>query len=155
VTEQAACSAVPRLVAGLPPVEVALVVVVRFRDRKLAHEHICWDQASVLAQVGLIDPARLPVAVADPARLTSLPESREKNRLTPEIAGLITNNARQINCLRSRHRAPSGTVLREAGRPLRERAGRESLDMTASPSFHHRIITYYYGNCHIDDTSTM
>jgi carboxymethylenebutenolidase len=50
------------------PVEVALVVVVRFRDGKLAHEHIYWDQASVLAQLGLIDPARLPVAGVDSAR---------------------------------------------------------------------------------------
>lgn len=50
------------------PVEVALVVIVRFRDGKLAHEHIYWDQASVLAQLGLIDPAKLPVAIADSAR---------------------------------------------------------------------------------------
>jgi carboxymethylenebutenolidase len=49
-------------------VEVALVVIVRFRDGKLAHEHIYWDQASVLAQLGLIDPAKLPVAAADSAR---------------------------------------------------------------------------------------
>jgi len=50
------------------PVEVALVVVVRFRDGKLAHEHIYWDQASVLAQLGLIDPEGLPVAGIDSAR---------------------------------------------------------------------------------------
>jgi carboxymethylenebutenolidase len=50
------------------PVEVALVVVVRFRNGKLAHEHIYWDQASVLAQLGLIDPAKLPVVGADSAR---------------------------------------------------------------------------------------
>src|SRR5688500_2934950 len=43
-------------------VRVALVVIVRFRDGKLAHEHIYWDQASVLAQLGLIDPNKLPVA---------------------------------------------------------------------------------------------
>jgi carboxymethylenebutenolidase len=46
------------------PVEVALVVIVRFRDGKLAHEHIYWDQASVLAQLGLLDAARLPVGGA-------------------------------------------------------------------------------------------
>jgi carboxymethylenebutenolidase len=50
------------------PVAVALVVIVRFRDGKLAHEHIYWDQASVLAQLGLIDADRLPVAGADSAR---------------------------------------------------------------------------------------
>ena len=43
-------------------VRVALVVIVHFRDGKLAHEHIYWDQASVLAQLGLIDAAKLPVA---------------------------------------------------------------------------------------------
>ena len=49
-------------------VEVPLVAIVRFRDGKLAHEHIYWDQASVLVQVGLIDPANLPVAGMESAR---------------------------------------------------------------------------------------
>ena len=60
------------MLPGIAPtgkrVEVALVVIVRFRDGKLAHEHIYWDQASVLAQLGLIDPAKLPVAAADSAK---------------------------------------------------------------------------------------
>src|SRR5262249_9551829 len=50
------------------PVEVALVVIVGFRDGKLRHEHIYWDQASVLVQLGLIDPEALPVAAAESAR---------------------------------------------------------------------------------------
>ena len=49
-------------------VEVAVVVVVRFRDGKLAHEHIYWDQASVLVQLGLLDPDGLPVAGVESAR---------------------------------------------------------------------------------------
>jgi carboxymethylenebutenolidase len=60
------------------PVEVALVVIVRFRDGKLAHEHIYWDQASVLAQLGLIDAAKLPVggaASAAKVRDPSLPSN--------------------------------------------------------------------------------
>jgi carboxymethylenebutenolidase len=48
-------------------VKVALVVIVHFRDGKLAHEHIYWDQASVLAQLGLIDAAKLPVAGVESA----------------------------------------------------------------------------------------
>jgi carboxymethylenebutenolidase len=60
------------MLPGIAPtgkrVEVALVVVVRFRDGKLAHEHIYWDQASVLVQLGLLDPDRLPVAGAASAR---------------------------------------------------------------------------------------
>jgi carboxymethylenebutenolidase len=43
-------------------IEVPLIVVVHFKDGKLAHEHIYWDQASVLAQLGLIDTESLPVA---------------------------------------------------------------------------------------------
>src|SRR5213596_2203547 len=49
-------------------VEVPLVAIVRFREGKLAHEHIYWDQASVLAQIGLIDAATLPVAGVESAR---------------------------------------------------------------------------------------
>jgi carboxymethylenebutenolidase len=60
------------MLPGIPPtgkrVEVALVVIVRFCESKLAHEHIYWDQASVLAQLGLIDVSELPVAAADSAR---------------------------------------------------------------------------------------
>ena len=48
-------------------VKVPLVVIVHFRDGKLAHEHIYWDQASVLAQLGLIDSTKLPVAGVETA----------------------------------------------------------------------------------------
>jgi carboxymethylenebutenolidase len=49
-------------------VEVAVVAIVKFRDGKLAHEHIYWDQASVLVQVGLLDPGTLPVVGVESAR---------------------------------------------------------------------------------------
>jgi carboxymethylenebutenolidase len=49
-------------------VEVPLVAIVRFKEGKLAHEHIYWDQASVLVQIGLLDPAKLPVTGAESAR---------------------------------------------------------------------------------------
>jgi carboxymethylenebutenolidase len=48
-------------------VKVPLIVVVHFRDGKLAHEHIYWDQASVLAQLGLIDASALPIAGVETA----------------------------------------------------------------------------------------
>src|SRR6266403_4830861 len=48
-------------------VKIPLVVIVHFRGGKLAHEHIYWDQASVLAQLGLIDSANLPVAGVETA----------------------------------------------------------------------------------------
>jgi len=60
------------MLPGIPPtgkrVEVPLVAIVRFREGKLAHEHIYWDQASVLVQIGLLDPAKLPVAGVESAR---------------------------------------------------------------------------------------
>ena len=49
-------------------VEVPLVAIVQFRDGKLAHEHIYWDQASVLVQLGLLDADKLPVAGVETAR---------------------------------------------------------------------------------------
>jgi carboxymethylenebutenolidase len=43
------------------PVRIPLVAIVKFRDGKLAHEHIYWDQASVLKQIGLLTDPSLPV----------------------------------------------------------------------------------------------
>jgi carboxymethylenebutenolidase len=48
-------------------VKVPLIVVVHFRDGKLAHEHIYWDQASVLVQLGLINASGLPVVGVETA----------------------------------------------------------------------------------------
>jgi carboxymethylenebutenolidase len=45
-------------------VEIPLIAIVKFEDGKLAHEHIYWDQASVLVQIGALDPAGLPVSGA-------------------------------------------------------------------------------------------
>ena len=42
-------------------VKIALVVIVGTADGKVSYEHIYWNQASVLVQVGLLDPALLPV----------------------------------------------------------------------------------------------
>ncbi len=49
-------------------VEVPLVAIVCFRGDKLYNEHIYWDQASVLVQIGLLDPATLPVAGIETAK---------------------------------------------------------------------------------------
>lgn len=60
------------LLPGVPPtgryVEVPLVAIVNFRGGKLYHEHIYWDQASVLVQIGLLSPAGLPVAGIEQTR---------------------------------------------------------------------------------------
>lgn len=50
------------------PVDVALVAIVQFDGNKVAYEHLYWDQASVLAQIGLLNPHELPVVGVDGAR---------------------------------------------------------------------------------------
>ena len=66
-------------------VEVALVGIITFRGGKLCHEHIYWDQASVLVQVGLLDPSGLPVAGVESAKKV-LDPSRPANALMPNWA---------------------------------------------------------------------
>jgi carboxymethylenebutenolidase len=60
------------MLPGIAPtgrrVEIPLVAIVRFRDGKLAHEHIYWDQGSVLVQLGLLDPRTLPVVGVESAK---------------------------------------------------------------------------------------
>lgn len=67
------------MLPGIAPtgrrVELPLVTIVHFRDGKIASEHIYWDQASVLVQLGLLDPAQLPVAGVEVARKAQVPGS--------------------------------------------------------------------------------
>jgi carboxymethylenebutenolidase len=72
------------MLPGIAPtgkrVECATIVIVQFRNGKLFHEHIYWDQASVLVQLGLLDPSTLPVAGVETARKVADP-SLPSNRL--------------------------------------------------------------------------
>jgi carboxymethylenebutenolidase len=62
----------PWMLPGIVPtnrrVEIPLVAIVKFRDGKVAHEHIYWDQASVLKQIGLLDGRDLPIFGIETAR---------------------------------------------------------------------------------------
>jgi carboxymethylenebutenolidase len=66
------------MLPGLQPtgkqVQAAFAVIVGFEGDKVAHEHIYWDQASVLVQLGLINPAGLPVVGAENARKLLAPK---------------------------------------------------------------------------------
>ena len=57
----------PGLAPTGKPVKVALVAIVGFEGDRLMHEHIYWDQASVLVQLGLLDPNLLPVSGVESA----------------------------------------------------------------------------------------
>ena len=69
---------IPWMLPGVPPtnrpVRIPLVAIVRFRDGKLAHEHIYWDQASVLKQIGLLNDPALPVFGAETAEKVANPQ---------------------------------------------------------------------------------
>ncbi len=74
------------LLPGVKPtgkyVEIPMLGVIQFRGSKLCHEHIYWDQASVLVQIGLLDPTGLPVAGVETARKL-LDEDLPSNTLMP------------------------------------------------------------------------
>ena len=83
------------MLPGIPPtgryVEIPLVAIVRFRGDKLFNEHIYWDQASVLVQIGKLDPATLPVAGIETARKLideSLPSNTLMGPLWKKSEGL-------------------------------------------------------------------
>lgn len=80
-------SEVDWMVPGIAPtgrrVEIPLVAIVRFVDGKVAHEHIYWDQASVLVQLGLLSSEGLPVAGGETAKKVqdnTLPSNRLMRR---------------------------------------------------------------------------
>ncbi|GKT45142.1 uncharacterized protein ColSpa_05323 [Colletotrichum spaethianum] len=56
----------PWILPGVPAtskrVEVLVVSIVGLKGGKLYHEHVYWDQASVLVQIGLLDPKIVPDA---------------------------------------------------------------------------------------------
>ena len=54
-------------------VEIPHVVIMKFDGSKIAHEHIYWDQVSVLVQIGLIEEKNLPVTgIQQASRLVAL-----------------------------------------------------------------------------------
>ncbi|KZF24532.1 NTF2-like protein [Xylona heveae TC161] len=82
----------PWMLPEVPPtnkhVEIAIVSIVCIRGGKLYHEHVYWDQASVLLQIGLLDPnlgkggvERLPVTGAESAKKVLDAHSYESNDL--------------------------------------------------------------------------
>jgi carboxymethylenebutenolidase len=73
---------------AVPPtgrsVRLPVCVVVKFEGGKVAHEHIYWDHASLLMQVGLLDSADLPVTGAEQAENLFDPRARPTNELMRE-----------------------------------------------------------------------
>lgn len=74
------------ILPGVPPtgktVEIPMIAVVNFRGPKLYHEHIWWDQASVLVPTGLLKAEGLPVSGAEQAAAMQ-DEQLPRNTLIP------------------------------------------------------------------------
>jgi carboxymethylenebutenolidase len=60
------------MIPGVPPtgkrVEVGVVGIITFENGKIDSEHLYWDHASVLAQLGILDPGTVPVKGVESAR---------------------------------------------------------------------------------------
>ena len=71
-----------RYFPGIAPtgkiVEIPTLLLVKFRGDRVCHEHIYWDQASALKQIGALDADGLPVAGAEAAAKV-LDETRPSN----------------------------------------------------------------------------
>jgi carboxymethylenebutenolidase len=68
------------MIPGIKPtgkyVELPHVVVMKFRGNKIVHEHIYWDQASLLTQIGILDSRDLPITgIEQPQKLKSFHQS--------------------------------------------------------------------------------
>ena len=89
---------IPAMVPGIPPtgkhVELPLVVVMRFKGNKIAHEHIYWDQASWLSQIGLIDSKELPIIGIEQSKklqeLVALSTQKKKKKKTTGMKTIAT-----------------------------------------------------------------
>src|SRR3990167_6028325 len=78
------------MLPGIAPtgkkVAIALVAIVGFQSGKVSHEHIYWDQASVLVQLGLIDAKKLPVVGVEGAEKIKNPNKHASNQLINRAA---------------------------------------------------------------------
>ena len=82
------------MIHGIAPtgkyVELPHVVVMKFVGDKIAHEHIYWDQASLLAQIGLLDANSFPVKGIEQSRkLQELATSSSTNTTTANHRRII------------------------------------------------------------------
>jgi len=68
-------------------IEAVFVVIIEFDEAgRVAHERIYWDQAAVLVQLGLIDPADLPVSGVESARKAVDQRTSPSNQLIRRAA---------------------------------------------------------------------
>lgn len=94
---------IPIMLPGIKPtgrrIELPHVVVMGFKDGLVAHEHIYWDQASLLVQAGLLDPAGLPAVGVEQAqslldRVDSRKASAAGSNVGHDLGALLDRHVR-------------------------------------------------------------
>lgn len=74
------------MLPGIPPtdkeVAIALVSIVTVRGKKFCHENVYWDQASVLVQLGLLDPKYVPAGFKGVAGISGKGKEREDESMS-------------------------------------------------------------------------
>ncbi|GFF33890.1 hypothetical protein IFM51744_02265 [Aspergillus udagawae] len=121
---------IPWMLPGVPPtnkkVEVILVSIVSLRSGKLYSEHVYWDQASVLVQIGLLDSKLVPQGVEGVDRLPVVGKEAARRILTedPESEQRHYHN-RLIRAAHAKHKGRHGKneLVEESGAELRSEAG--------------------------------
>jgi hypothetical protein len=101
---------IPWMLPGVPPtkkrVEIIIVSIVSLRAGRLYSEHTYWDQASVLVQVGLLDPKLVPESAEGVDRLPILGREAARRILheDPENEQVAYHNRmiRRARALRNR-----------------------------------------------------
>ena len=74
------------MLPGIQPtgkyVELPHVVVMKFRENKIAHEHVYWDESSLLTQIGMLEPRNMPIrGIEQSQKLKELfPSQKDNNR---------------------------------------------------------------------------
>lgn len=112
---------IPWMLPGIPPthkrVEIIIVSIVSMRAGRLYSEHTYWDQASVLVQVGLLDPKLVPSSVQGVDRLPVVGREAARRILheDPEVEQVHYHNRliRRANARSRRDRSPRSSVLAE------------------------------------------
>lgn len=102
-------------IPGIPPtgkrVEVPFTAVVNVRGDRLYHEHIAWDQASVLAQLGLL-PQYLPFPYPVSDRSSGGGQDAQKFEYRLPVAGIESASK-----LRDKNAVPSNQMFEFGVRP--------------------------------------
>ncbi|KAL4932356.1 dienelactone hydrolase [Aspergillus undulatus] len=121
---------IPWMLPGVPAtnkkVEIVLVSIVSLRANQLYSEHIYWDQASVLVQVGLLDPKHVPQGVQGVDRLPVIGRESARRILNedPEVDEPEFHN-RLINRGRKKSKGSSAKAESSVGTPTVEQSEAE------------------------------